>query len=524
MRSYGFGYSNLRRRSALPQTSAIARKAKHSETPTVSGGESVREVASTGRPLEASTREFMGTRFGHDFSGVRVHTGTASEESASRLEARAFTFGSDVAFGSGEYAPGTARGQHLLAHELAHVVQNNRGRGSAEGVSSPGDRTEIAADRAASNVFSARGDKAEVGGEGGAAFARQTIAATAPSLGPKAPSQGETIVESFLRKMWVKQSGGTGEFRVTPKVLEGLNLIFPFGAPVGPITIYPSPDALMARLLPSIPSTIDPNIMKVLDRLPSQEKKLSDAAKKDPDADPASPKFLDVPGAPKAPETSKGYSDAAEAALKQAYEQFSKTELGKQLEKSLKSYVLSVEGIPFDVLVAGGVLTFIAVDDPKLPSPPPIPLGNGVKLKIDISGRAEDLPPLLRDMVHGHSTQPQQPGTSETKVAVGVTMTNDAMIAMAKAVGHFFAEAASWFAKGVIHIGTVIGRAGIHLGRALLAAAGGAALGALIGGLTGGGIGALIGAGAGALFAAGASLIGDLLSKKKSGKKKEQTV
>jgi hypothetical protein len=163
------------------------------------------------------------------------------------------------------------------------------------------------------------------------------------------------------------------------------------------------------------------------------------------------------------------------------------------------------------------------VEDPKLPSPPPIPLGNGVKLKIDISGRAEDLPPLLRDMVHGHSTQLQQPGTSETKIAVGVTMTNDAMIAMGKAVGHFFAEAASWFAKGVIHIGTVIGRAGIHVGQALLAAVGGAALGALIGGLAGGGVGALIGAGAGALFAAGASIVGDLLNKKKSDKKKEQT-
>lgn len=530
MRAYGLRYGSLRQKTPSPQVSSVARKAKQSDTSAPSHAlapeaEAARGVAGPGRPLDPSTREFMGERFAHDFSGVRVHTDTAAAESASHLEARAFTTGNQVAFAGGEYAPGNPRGQHLLAHELAHVVQNERSGPAAIGLSTPGDRTEAVADRAAAAAFSPHIQTPGIARSTGVAVAREAAAAASPTLGPKAaalPSQGETIVQSFLLKMWTKQSGASGEFRVTAKVMEGLNLIFPFGAPVGPITVYPSPDALMARLRPSIPVTIDPNTLKVLDRIPSEEKKLSEAAKKDPDADPAAPQFPLVPGASKSPEPSKGYSDAAEAALKQAYDQFSKTELGKELEKSLKKYVLSLDGLPFDVLVAAGVLTFIAVDDPKLPSPPPIPLGGGVKLKIDISGRVEDLPPLLRDMVHGHSTQPQQPGTAETKIAVSVTVTDDAMVAMAKAVGHFFAEAASWFAKGVVHIGTVIGRSGIHLGQALLAAAGGAALGAIIGGIAGGGVGAIIGAGAGALFGAGASIVGDLISKKKN-KKKEQT-
>jgi len=76
-----------------------------------------------GRPLEPDTRALMESRFGRDFGAVRVHADEQAGRTAEALKARAFTVGSDVVVGQGRYAPGTAEGQRLLAHELAHVVQ-----------------------------------------------------------------------------------------------------------------------------------------------------------------------------------------------------------------------------------------------------------------------------------------------------------------------------------------------------------------------------------------------------------------
>jgi hypothetical protein len=81
----------------------------------------------SGRPLNDSTREEMEARFGEDFSDVRVHAGGSAAISAAALHANAFTSGRDVVFGEGFYSPGTSRGKKLLAHELAHVVQQRRG-------------------------------------------------------------------------------------------------------------------------------------------------------------------------------------------------------------------------------------------------------------------------------------------------------------------------------------------------------------------------------------------------------------
>jgi Domain of unknown function (DUF4157) len=79
-----------------------------------------------GQPLPESTRVFMETRFGHDFSRVRIHADTQATETAKAIKAQAFTLGQDVVFGAGQYSPLTSSGQHLLAHELAHVVQQNK--------------------------------------------------------------------------------------------------------------------------------------------------------------------------------------------------------------------------------------------------------------------------------------------------------------------------------------------------------------------------------------------------------------
>src|SRR6266849_2690262 len=82
-------------------------------------------LSSSGQPLDAGTRAFMEPRFGHDFSGVRVHTDDQAAESARAVNALAYTVGRDVVFGTGQYAPETSEGRRLMAHELTHVVQQN---------------------------------------------------------------------------------------------------------------------------------------------------------------------------------------------------------------------------------------------------------------------------------------------------------------------------------------------------------------------------------------------------------------
>jgi hypothetical protein len=80
-------------------------------------------LASGGAPLADGTRGLMEARFGHDFSRVKVHDGASAALSAAAVRARAYTVGSHVVFGAGQYRPDTPAGQRLLAHELTHVVQ-----------------------------------------------------------------------------------------------------------------------------------------------------------------------------------------------------------------------------------------------------------------------------------------------------------------------------------------------------------------------------------------------------------------
>jgi hypothetical protein len=86
-------------------------------------------LGSPSQMLNARARGFMESRFGRDFTGVRVHSNQQAAESARMLKARAFTVGNDIVFGEGHYQTGTTTGRRLLAHELAHTVQQ---RGRAE--------------------------------------------------------------------------------------------------------------------------------------------------------------------------------------------------------------------------------------------------------------------------------------------------------------------------------------------------------------------------------------------------------
>lgn len=133
----------------------------------------VRELIASrgGVPLEGSTLSLMGERLGHDFGDVRVHTGPEADHSARSINAQAYTVGADVVFRRGAYQPETPAGQRVIAHELAHVIQQKAGPvagAPATGgiqLSDPSDPFEQAAEQTA---------------EGAMAPASQT-AATAPS-------------------------------------------------------------------------------------------------------------------------------------------------------------------------------------------------------------------------------------------------------------------------------------------------------------------------------------------------------
>jgi hypothetical protein len=80
-------------------------------------------LRTSGQPLDPATRSLMEPRLGHSFSDVRVHADSRAGESAAAVGAHAYTVGSDIVFGAGQYAPSSADGRRLIAHELAHVVQ-----------------------------------------------------------------------------------------------------------------------------------------------------------------------------------------------------------------------------------------------------------------------------------------------------------------------------------------------------------------------------------------------------------------
>ena len=96
------------------------------------GGEcaACRAKRTRGRPLGAADRASFEARLGADLGAVRVHEGPVASSAARALDAEAFTVGEDVTFAAGRYRPETEAGRTLLAHELAHVVQQQRGRAS----------------------------------------------------------------------------------------------------------------------------------------------------------------------------------------------------------------------------------------------------------------------------------------------------------------------------------------------------------------------------------------------------------
>lgn len=109
---------------------SVQKKSRDGGTAGEHDATAVKEQLGSGHSLDHRVQSQMSSAFGYDFSGVRVHTDGKAGELSSRLNARAFTIGSDVAFAGGEYKPGTLIGDALIAHELAHVIQQGGGNRS----------------------------------------------------------------------------------------------------------------------------------------------------------------------------------------------------------------------------------------------------------------------------------------------------------------------------------------------------------------------------------------------------------
>jgi hypothetical protein len=102
-----------------------------------------------GQRLDTRTRGFFETRLRRDLGHVRIHTGASAVESASALNAKAYTIGHDIVFGQNEYAPESEPGKLLLAHELAHVAQQQGMAASSHStveIGNGSDRAEKEAD------------------------------------------------------------------------------------------------------------------------------------------------------------------------------------------------------------------------------------------------------------------------------------------------------------------------------------------------------------------------------------------
>ncbi len=178
-------------------------------------------LSSGGQPLDAGTQETMGAHFGLDFRRVRVHTDGQSGESAQAINARAYTVGSDIVFGEGQYRPETGEGQRLLAHELTHVVQ--QGKSNPQSFIAP---TGGVAERGESVLRSILKEQPLiVSRRTGERIAREEAGGEAKAPGSgisvKKKSTADLVIDELNRYV-PEASGGVGDYKAGVDILRGI--------------------------------------------------------------------------------------------------------------------------------------------------------------------------------------------------------------------------------------------------------------------------------------------------------------
>jgi hypothetical protein len=150
-------------------------------------------TAEAGQPLASTTRQEMESAFGYDFGKVRVHADDASAQAARGVAASAYTIGSHVVFDSGHFAPETTTGKHLLAHELAHVVQQDRGSTAPPSAndSATNAALEMDANRAAASVDGGGAAAVNTATSGNSILRQPAERETTPPPAPRKPRREE---------------------------------------------------------------------------------------------------------------------------------------------------------------------------------------------------------------------------------------------------------------------------------------------------------------------------------------------
>ncbi len=254
-------HDQVQRKPAAPQISAVGSSglAKGSAPPIVH-----EVLRSPGQPLDAATRGFFEPRFGQNLNHVRVHADTRAAESASTMGAMAYTVGPNVVFGRDRFSPHSATGRNLLAHELAHVMQ--------QGAGSPGTLRRAPCLHG-SDCKVIPGDPGRFGEEVDAPLKKGEISighveildSSAPNAAPPPSRQGQLalnlkkLVEDSGFKIAAEASGLFIDEELTSKVGAQATqcAAFPGGPPKGTpkdgccIQIYPEMDNRAKRLLES---------------------------------------------------------------------------------------------------------------------------------------------------------------------------------------------------------------------------------------------------------------------------------
>lgn len=156
---------------------------------------------SSGSALPGMLMRKFESSLGADLSDVRVHTGSESAAAASAVGARAYTMGQDIHFGAGQYDPSSGGGEHLIAHEVAHTVQQRGGSPTRQNkleVSGPADAHEHEADRAADAMV--RGAPAAVSTMSGIVARKAT---TDPSTGDLQGAGDEAQAKAWAKPLQV---------------------------------------------------------------------------------------------------------------------------------------------------------------------------------------------------------------------------------------------------------------------------------------------------------------------------------
>jgi hypothetical protein len=180
------------------------------------------EAGSSGDSLPGALRTSMQTRLGHDFSGVRVHTGPDARQAAREVGAIAFTTGDDIVLGAGADRPGSAGGDRLLRHELAHVGQQREATHVVNGVSMPGDAAERAAHAVAAGGFPTKASSTVAAVQRQAALGQEKPAVTQADV--------QAALADYLTKVMQEQGGQT--LHNTEQVKQTVLMLFK-GNPMG---------------------------------------------------------------------------------------------------------------------------------------------------------------------------------------------------------------------------------------------------------------------------------------------------